>query len=107
MSVVRRVPFLLASFPGSLFSAFETSEKVKRQRARRLGRRIVTLGIVLMFVSSTGWPQEPLRSGPTVTLAIEFSLPDGSVFYIPTVGDGEMLGMVPLPDGRFAGIRIT
>jgi hypothetical protein len=34
-------------------------------------------------------------------------MPDGSVFYIPAVGDGEMLGIVPLVKGRFAGIRIT
>jgi hypothetical protein len=107
MSIVRRVPVLLASFLRFLFSASEGSEKVKRQRAKRLGRRIVTLGIVLMFVSRTGWAQDPLRSGPTVTLAIAVSLPDGSVFYIPAVGDGEMLGMVPLPNGAFAGIRIT
>jgi hypothetical protein len=110
MSLIRRVPFLLASFIASLFSAVEKSEKseqVKRQRARRLGRQIVTLGIVLTFVSHTGWPQGPLRSGPTVTLGIEVSLPDGSVFYIPAVADGEMLGIVPLHDDRFAGIRIT
>ena len=107
MSIIRKVPVLLASFLRSLFSASERSEKTKRQRAKRLGRHIVTLGILLMFVSRTGWPQEPLPTGPTVTLGIQVSLPDGSVFYIPAVGDGELLGMVPLPKGPFAGIRIT
>jgi len=60
-----------------------------------------------MLVSLPGWSQEPPRAGPTVTLAIEVSLPDRGVFYIPVVGDGEMPGIVPLPKGRFAGVRIT
>jgi hypothetical protein len=34
-------------------------------------------------------------------------MPDGAVFYIPAVGDGEIPGIVPLFKGRFAGIRIT
>jgi hypothetical protein len=48
-----------------------------------------------------------IRGGPVVTLKIEVSLPDGAVFYIPAVGDGEMPVIVPLLKGRFAGIRIT
>jgi WD40 repeat protein len=48
-----------------------------------------------------------IRGGPRVRLGIEISLPDRAVFYIPVVGDGEMLGIVPLPKGRFAGVRIT
>jgi hypothetical protein len=60
-----------------------------------------------MWVSLRGWPQEPPPGGPTVTLAIEVGLPDGAVFYIPVVGDGEMPGVVPFAKGRFAGIRIT
>jgi len=60
-----------------------------------------------MLGSLRGWPQEPAPGGPTVTLGIEVSLPDHAVFYIPVVGDGEMLGIVPLLKGRFAGIRIT
>ena len=53
------------------------------------------------------WPQEPPPSEPTVTLGIEVSLPDRAVFYIPVVGDGEILGIVPFPKGSLAGIRIT
>ena len=53
------------------------------------------------------WPQEPPPSEPTVTLGIEVSLPDRAVFYIPAVGDGEILGIVPFPKGSLAGIRIT
>src|SRR5438876_2648919 len=44
---------------------------------------------------------------PTVTLGIEVSLPDRAVFYIPVVGNREMLGIVPFPRGPFAGVRIT
>jgi|SRR5208283_4517447 len=43
----------------------------------------------------------------TLALAIEITLPDRAVFYIPVVGDGEMPAIVPLPQGRFPGIRIT
>jgi len=107
MSVVRRVPFFLVSFPVSLFSVSEKSEKVERQRARRIRRHVIALGAVLMLCSLRGWPQEPPSGGPTVTLGIEVSLPDRTVFYIPVVGEGEMPGIVPLPTGRFAGIRIT
>jgi hypothetical protein len=42
-----------------------------------------------------------------VTLGIQISLSDGSVFYIPAVGDGEVSGIVPLTNNRFAAIRIT
>lgn len=100
MSVVRRVPFFLVRFPVSLFSASEKSEKVERQRARGFRRHAVAFGAVLMLVSSQGWAQEPPPGGPAVTLAIEVSLPDRAVFYIPAVGDGEMPGIVPLPRGR-------
>jgi hypothetical protein len=107
MSVISRVHFFLVSFSVSLFSMSEKSQKVKRQRARRLRRHVIALCVVLMLGSLRGWPQEPPPGGPTVTLAIEVSLPDRAVFYIPVVGDGEMSGVVPLPKGRFAGIRIT
>jgi hypothetical protein len=106
MSVIRRVPFFLVPFRVSLSSVSEQSERVERQRARRLHRYVIALG-VLTLGSLRGWPQEPPPGGPTVTLGIEVSLPDRAVFYIPVVGDGEMSGIVPLPTGRFAGIRIT
>lgn len=104
MGVIRGVHFFPVSFPVSLFSVSEKSQKVERQRARR---HVIALGAVLMLGSLRGWPQEPPPGGPTVTLAIDVSLPDRAVFYIPVVGDGEMPGIVPLPQGRFAGIRIT
>jgi hypothetical protein len=69
-------------------------------------RNVIALGAVLMavlmFASLRGWSQAPPPGGPTVTLAIEVSLPDGAVFHIPAVGDGEVPGIVPLPQGRFA-----
>ncbi len=44
--------------------------------------------------------------GPTVSLAIAIALPDASSFYIPALGDGEMLGVIPVSNSRFAGVRI-
>ena len=107
MSVIRRVHFFLVFSSVSLFCASETAEKVERQRASKLCQRIIVLSAVLMSSSLRGWPQEPPPGGPVVTIAIEVSLPDRAVFYIPAVGDGEMQGIVPLAEGRFAGIRIT
>jgi len=72
-----------------------------------MSRHAFALSAVLMLASLRGWPQEPPPGGPTVTLKIEVSLPDGALFYIPAVGDGEMPVIVPLLTGRFAGIRIT
>ena len=69
-------------------------------------RHIIALSVLLILGSLRGWPQEA-TGGPTVTLKVEVSMPDGAVFYIPAVGDGEMPGIVPLLKGRFAGIRIT
>jgi len=31
---------------------------------------------------------------------------DHAVFYIPAVGNGEILGVLVLPKGRFVGIRV-
>jgi hypothetical protein len=69
-------------------------------------RHVIALSVALILGSLRGWPQES-TDGPTVTLKIEVSMPDGAVFNIPAVGDGEMPGIVPLLKGRFAGIRIT
>ena len=69
-------------------------------------RHFIALSVVLILGSLRGLPQES-ADGPTVTLRIEVSMPDGAVFYIPAVGDGEVPGIVPLLKGRFAGIRIT
>src|SRR5262249_53985435 len=72
----------------------------------RISRHVIALCAVLIFGSLQAWPQEP-PGEPNVTLKIEITLPDGSVFYVPAVGDGEMPGVVTLLKGRYAGIRIT
>jgi hypothetical protein len=69
-------------------------------------RHVIAFGAVLLLGSPQAWPQES-TGGPTVTLKIEVSMPDGAVFYIPAVGDGETPGIVPLLKGRFVGIRVT
>lgn len=69
-------------------------------------RHVIALTGLFILGNLRGWTQES-AGGPTVTLKIEVSMPDGAVFYIPAVGDGEMPGIVPLLKGRFAGIRIT
>ena|SRR5215469_1726280 len=71
-----------------------------------MSRHVTALSVMLIVGSLRGWPQVS-TGGPTVTLKIEVSMPDGAVFYIPAVGDGEMPGIVPLLKGHFAGIRIT
>lgn len=71
-----------------------------------MNRHIIALIAVLIFASLQGWPQEP-PSEPTVRFKIELTLADGAVFYIPAVGDGEVLGIVTLREGRFVGVRIT
>jgi Ankyrin repeats (3 copies) len=43
---------------------------------------------------------------PTISLGIEIGLPDGSSFYVPAVGPGEMLGVISVSNQRFAGVRI-
>ncbi|MGA2593884.1 MAG: hypothetical protein ABSH32_28610 [Bryobacteraceae bacterium] len=62
--------------------------------------------------------EEPFSSGgPAVTLGIEINLPSGgawpvaagadhAVLYIPAVGKGEMLGVIRVPEGRFAGVLV-
>lgn len=107
MSPVRKVTFFLPSLAVPLFSVSERSDEVKQQQEKRLGRRVIALATVLVCVSLKCWPQEPPPPGPKVTLAIAVSLLDGSVFHIPVVGEGEMTGIVPLSNSRFAGIRIT
>ncbi|HEY6291865.1 MAG TPA: hypothetical protein VI455_09940 [Terriglobia bacterium] len=65
-----------------------------------------------------GQEEASSHSGPTVTLGIEINLPSGgawpvaagadhAVFYIPAVGKGEILGVIAVSQGRFAGVRIT
>jgi hypothetical protein len=71
-----------------------------------MNRHVIALCAVISFGGLQGWPQEA-PGEPTVTLKIEVTLPNGAVFYIPAVGDGEMPGIVMLPEGRFVGVRIT
>jgi hypothetical protein len=65
---------------------------VKTQQARRLLLYVLTITVVLMLGSLRGWPQAPPSGEPTV-LGVEVNLPDRAVFYIPVVGDGEILGI--------------
>jgi hypothetical protein len=69
---------------------------------------VLTLGF-LFSAGALGRPQEEPSgaAGRTVVLEIAVNLPDGTSFYIPAVGNGEMLGVIPFSKGRFAGIRIT
>ena len=99
--------FFPLSLAVRLFSVSERSDEVKPQQAKGLRRRVIAFATVIVCVSLRCWSQEPPPPGPRVTLAITVSLPDGTVFYIPAVGDGEMTGIVPLSNSRFAGIRIT
>lgn len=73
---------------------------------------VIVMGLTLGFLFSAGAlgrPQEEPSgaAGRTVVLEIAVNLPDGTSFYIPAVGNGEMLGVIPFSKGRFAGIRIT
>jgi hypothetical protein len=58
------------------------------------------------------------RAAPAVTLGIVIELPAGGPWPVaededyaelimPAIGTGEMLGIVAVPEGRFAGVRIT
>ena len=58
------------------------------------------------------------RAAPAVTLGIVIELPAGGLWPVaadedhaelimPAIGTGEMLGIVAVPEGRFAGLRIT
>jgi hypothetical protein len=87
------------------------AKKLSEDRPRnggfvRMMRHAIGLSLVLILGSVRGWPQES-RGEPTVTLKIEVSLRDGAFFYVPALGNGQMPSIVPLPNGRFAGIRIT
>jgi hypothetical protein len=77
------------------------------------------LGVMTVFLLGgiSACPQVNPHDGPTVTLGIGINLPSGgawpvavgadhAVFYIPAVGNGEILGVLVLPKGRFVGIRV-
>ncbi|MGC9949744.1 MAG: WD40 repeat domain-containing protein [Bryobacteraceae bacterium] len=65
------------------------------------GRELLTLE-----GSSQGCEGMSDTGGPMVSRAIAISLPDDTNFYIPAVGDGEMFGVIPVSNQRFAAIRI-
>jgi hypothetical protein len=71
-----------------------------------MSRHVIALCAVIIFGGLWTWPQGPPEE-PTVTLKIGVTLPEGAVFYIPAVGDGEVPGIITLPKSHFAGIRIT
>ena len=82
-------------------------------------RGLIFLGLVSVLIS-VGFhsrPQALPRSEPVITRAIQIDLPSGgiwpvavgadhAVFYIPVVGNGEMLGVIPVSKGHFVGIRV-
>lgn len=83
------------------------------------GRAFFFLGLasVLLFVGFRSRAKALPRDEPSVTRAIQVYLPSGgawpvavgadhAVFYVPVVGRGEMLGVIPFSKGRFVGIRI-
>jgi hypothetical protein len=78
---------------------------------RETGERYV-LGLVaaLLLGSLPAWPQANPDDGPTITLGIGIKLPAGgtwpvavgadhAIFYVPAVGNGEMLGVLVVPKG--------
>jgi hypothetical protein len=84
-----------------------------------VGRGLFFLGLasVLVLVGFRSRPHALPRGEPAVTRAIEIELPSGgawpvaasadhAVFYVPVVGQGEMLGVIPVSTAHFVGIRI-
>lgn len=87
--------------------------------AKRSTSKKYVLGVMAVFLLSglSACPQTNSHDGPTVTLGIGINLPSGgvwpvavgadhAVFYVPAVGNGEILGVLVVPKGRFVGIRV-
>jgi len=83
----------------------------------RKGSFFLGLASVLVWVGFRSRLQARLHDEPVVTRAVEIYLPSGgdwrvavgadyAVFYIPVVGKGEMLGVIPVSKGHFVGLRI-
>jgi len=81
--------------------------------------RVFFVGLASVLVSGgfSRRPQAPRHDEPSVTRAIQIDLPSGgpwpvavgadhAVFYVPVVGKGEMLGVIPVSKGHFVGVRI-
>jgi hypothetical protein len=75
------------------------------------------IGVPLLAALSA-WPPVRAPEGPAITLGIAINLPAGgpwpvadganhAVFYVPALGKGEILVVLVVPKGRFAGIRVT
>jgi hypothetical protein len=80
---------------------------------------VLVTGLASVLVSGgfCGRAQAPEHDEPVVTRAIQIDLPSGgpwpvavgadhAVFYVPVVGKGEMLGIIPISKGHFVGVRI-
>jgi hypothetical protein len=78
---------------------------------------IAGLASVLVCIGFRSRPQALPRGEPALTRAIEIDLPSGgtwpvavgadhAVFYVPVVGQGEMVGVIPVSTAHFVGIRI-
>ena len=98
---------LTAGIATSAQGQTKTSQGTVNIALANANRIVLLADSVQSHKEANGWPQAPPPGEPTVTLGIEVSLSDRAVFYIPAVGDGEILGIVPFPKGPFAGIRIT
>ena len=83
------------------------------------GKGSVFLGLasVLVCVGFRSRPQAVPRDERALTRAVQIYLPSGgawpvavgadhAVFYVPVLGQGEMLGVIPVSNRHFAGIRI-
>src|ERR1700757_319332 len=83
------------------------------------GRGLIFLGLAYLvgLIGFRSSPQALPESEPVVTRAIQVYLPSGgtwpvavgadhAVFYIPVVGKGEMLGVIPVSKGHFVGVLI-
>jgi len=95
------------------FAVFLVSRK--RDAAERY---VLGLTAVLLLGGLSAWPQTNQQAGPNITLGITIRLPAGgpwpvavgadhAIFYVPAVGNGEMLGILAVSRGRFLGIRIV
>ena len=83
-----------------------------------VARSLLFLGLASVLVS-VGFPRSQALPGdePAVTRAIQVYLPSGgawpvaagadhAVVYVPVLGQGEMLGVIPVSTAHFVGIRI-
>lgn len=83
------------------------------------GRGAVFFGLarLMVLIGFRSSPRALPESQAVVTRAIQIDLPSGgtwpvavgadhAVFYIPVVGNGEIMGVIPVSKGQFVGIRV-